>query len=143
MYYLDLYCYHCYLVTNTNQNYVLMQKVYKIGKHIYHNNSSKRSAKLIVKFAKPPPPLSLCFVQQITQLLRFNATLHNSTTYLNENNNIYILYLYELGFLLFNPTIKPNNEHATTQNTIPTAVKRYEFFCSKQNGKMKDERKCQ
>lgn len=60
---------------------------------------------------------------------------------MNENNSIYILYLYELGFLLFNPTIKPNNEHATTQNTIPTAVKRYGFFCSKQNGKMKDKKK--
>lgn len=80
MYYLDLYCYHCYLVTNTNQNYVLMQKVYKIGKHIYHNNSSKRSAKLIVKFAKSPPlSLSLCFVQQITQFLRFNATISDAT----------------------------------------------------------------
>lgn len=79
MYYLDLYCYHCYLVTNTNQNYVLMQKVYKIGKHIYHNNSSKRSAKLIVKFAKSPPPLSLCFVQQITQFLRFNTTISDAT----------------------------------------------------------------
>lgn len=80
MYYLDLYCYHCYLVTNTNQNYVLMQKVYKIGKHIYHNNSSKRSAKLIVKFAKSPPlSLSLCFVQQITQFLRFNATKSDAT----------------------------------------------------------------
>lgn len=78
MYYLDLYCYHYYLVTNTNQNYVLMQKVYKIGKHIYHNNSSKRSAKLIVKFAKSPP-LSLCFVQQITQFLRFNATKTDAT----------------------------------------------------------------
>lgn len=78
MYYLDLYCYHCYLVTNTNQNYVLMQKVYKIGKHIYHNNSSKRSAKLIVKFAKSPP-LSLCFVQQITQFLWFNATISDAT----------------------------------------------------------------
>lgn len=83
--------------------------------------------------------------QRYTDLLdlKQKKKSHNSTTYLNENNNIYILYLYELGFLLFNPTIKPNNEHATTQNTIPTAIKRYEFFCSKQNGKMKDERKCQ
>lgn len=43
--------------------------------------------------------------------LKQKKKLYNFIIYLNENNNIYILYLYELGFFFFNFIIKLNNEY--------------------------------